>query len=133
MLFTESVQTHRRNEYLDITPLINKAIEKSRVKEGIVVIFCPHTTAAITINENADPDVLGDLSQTLSELIPEQGNYDHAEGNSDAHLKSTLTGVSETVIIEKGRLLLGTWQSIYFCEHDGPRNRTLHIKILGTP
>ncbi len=121
-----SVKTNSRNELVDITSEIEKLVNE--IEEGVCFIFVPHTTAAVTINENADPDVKSDILKKLSDLIPEHDDYRHSEGNSDAHLKSSLMGFSETVIIKNGSLVLGTWQSIYFCEFDGPRNRKIIIK-----
>ncbi|MBL8025437.1 MAG: YjbQ family protein [Fibrobacteres bacterium] len=130
MLTTETIKTRSRNEWVDITALVEAAVVKSGIKDGIVVVFCPHTTAGISINENADPTVPRDLTRKMSELIPQHDDYDHSEGNSDSHLKSSLVGAQETVIISNGKLLLGTWQSIYFCEFDGPRSRKIHIKVV---
>ena len=128
---TVSIRTHQRNEMLDITSQIASAIIKNGIENGIAIVFCPHTTAGITINENADPDVTHDILLTLDELLPQmRRGYRHAEGNSDAHVKSSLVGASETIIIENGQLKLGTWQGIYFCEFDGPRNRRFHIHIM---
>jgi len=126
-----TVKTDKRNEFVKITSLVSECVSKSGVSEGIAVVFCPHTTAGITINENADPDVLADMVMKTSELI-EHGDeqYRHGEGNSDSHLKSTLTGASETVIIRQGRLQLGTWQGIYLAEFDGPRTRGVYVKIV---
>ncbi|MEN6383900.1 MAG: secondary thiamine-phosphate synthase enzyme YjbQ [Phycisphaerales bacterium] len=127
-----AVGTNSRNQMIDITEKVQNAVQKSGITQGSVLIFCPHTTGAITINENADPDVVHDVLLTLSELIPQdRRGYRHNEGNSDSHVKSSLVGCSETVIINNGRLLLGTWQGIYFCEFDGPRNRTVNIQITG--
>lgn len=126
------VETNNRNQMLDITDDVQNIISKSGITQGTVIIFCPHTTGAITINENADPDVVGDMLLTLSEIIPaNRKGYQHSEGNSDAHVKSSLVGCSETVIIKDGKMLLGTWQGIYFCEFDGPRRRTVKIQITG--
>ena len=122
-----SVKTNRRNEFVDITHKIESLIGKTN--EGTVTIFVPHTTAALTINENADRTVKSDLLRKLSGLIPEHDNYDHAEGNSDSHLKASLFGNSLTIIIKNNKLLLGTWQSIYFCEFDGPRNRKVLVNF----
>lgn len=129
---TISVKTHRRNEMIDITSEVSAAIAKSGIKVGTAIIFCPHTTAGITINENADPDVTHDILLTLDELLPQlRKGYRHAEGNSDAHVKSSLVGASETVLIQNGQMQLGTWQGIYFCEFDGPRNRQVYLQISG--
>lgn len=127
-----AVETNARNQMLDITDEVQKIIHKSGISQGTVIIFCPHTTGAITINENADPDVVHDVLLTLSEIIPaNRKGYRHSEGNSDSHVKSSLVGCSETVIINDGKMLLGTWQGIYFCEFDGPRRRTVKIQISG--
>lgn len=114
----------------NITRQVASAISKSEVEEGLAVVFCPHTTAAITINENADPDVVHDLLLGLDAAFPDRGDFRHGEGNSAAHLKSSCVGASETVIIEGGRPLLGTWQGVYFCEFDGPRHRRFHVKVM---
>ncbi len=125
------VKTRKRNELICITEQVAGCVLKSNVREGVAVVFCPHTTAGITINENADPDVASDMVMKLSKLI-EHGDpeYLHGEGNSDSHVKSTLTGASETIIISRGRLALGTWQGIYFAEFDGPRTRSVYVKII---
>jgi secondary thiamine-phosphate synthase enzyme len=127
-----SVQTKRRVEMIDITSEVAQAVRESGAGRGIAVVFVPHTTAAVTINENADPDVPADILAKLSELIPERGAWRHVEGNSDAHLKSSLVGASETVIVDGGRLVLGTWQSLFFCEFDGPRNRRVYVTVIKT-
>ncbi|HNX80950.1 MAG TPA: secondary thiamine-phosphate synthase enzyme YjbQ [Candidatus Omnitrophota bacterium] len=126
-----AIHTAKRVEFIDITALVSNALKKTKRADGMCVIFCPHTTAGLTINENADPAVAGDIAVRLSELIPENAGYRHAEGNSDAHIKSSLFGSSVTVIVEKSRLMLGTWQGIYFCESDGPRQREVWVKIIG--
>lgn len=126
------VITKSRNQMLDITDKVQSIVAKSGIKNGDVIVYCPHTTAAITINENADPDVVYDLLATLSELVPaDKPSYRHSEGNSDAHCKSSIIGCSKQLIIENGRLLLGTWQGIYFCEFDGPRSRKVHVQTRG--
>lgn len=130
MLKIISVNTHNRTEMLDITAEIQQVVEESNQKEGLCCIFVPHTTAAITINENADPSVLEDILQELGKVIPFKNNYRHLEGNSAAHIKSSLMGSSISVIIEKGQLKLGTWQGICFCEFDGPRTRKVWIKLI---
>lgn len=127
---TLSVKTDSHTQMKDITRLIQDEVRKSGVKDGLCVVFTPHTTAAVTINENADPDVVRDLNMELGKIIPWEDGYHHIEGNSAAHLKSSLVGASEYVIIEDGRLLLGTWQGIYFCEYDGPRSRKVIVKIM---
>ncbi|MFH1823708.1 MAG: secondary thiamine-phosphate synthase enzyme YjbQ [Candidatus Firestonebacteria bacterium] len=130
MIYEISVQTTSRTQFKDITDDIQKVIIKSKAKEGICFIFIPHTTAGITINENADPSVREDIIEKLADVIPENSNYSHAEGNSDAHIKASMVGFSQTVFIEEGKLLLGTWQGIYFCEFDGPRTRKVMVKII---
>ena len=127
---TLHVRTDRHTQMKDITDQVRQAVRDSGVQEGLCVVFTPHTTAAISINENADPDVVRDLNMELGKIIPWEDGYHHMEGNSAAHLKSSLVGASEQIIIEEGRLLLGTWQGIYFCEYDGPRQRRVHVKIL---
>ncbi len=129
MLKTFTIKTHNRIEFVDITNLVSDFVKEIGVKSGICTIFIPHTTAGITINENADPDVKTDINTHLSKLIPNSNSFLHAEGNSDAHIKAGLLGFSQTVIIENNSLLLGIWQDIYFCEFDGARNRKFHVKI----
>ena len=124
------VKTNQRAEMIDITSLIQGIVNQHAVKDGICYIFVPHTTAGVTINENADPDVMRDILMELGRLIPRSGDYRHREGNSDAHIKASLFGASESIFLENGKLLLGTWQSIYFCEFDGPRTRNIFVKIL---
>ena len=121
------LETHFRSEMIDITAAIQKAIHEEKIEKGICLVYTPHTTAAITINENADPDVPRDILAALDRAVPFSANYRHAEGNSAAHVKSSLVGASEMVIIENGRLVLGTWQSIFFCEFDGPRQRKIWV------
>jgi len=125
-----SVTTGSQMEFLDITSQIGQLVARSGIQDGLVFLFVPHTTAAVTINEHADPDVVTDMLGSLDRLIPLQDNYLHGEGNSAAHLKSSLVGASETVAVVNGRLQLGTWQGIYFCEFDGPRPRKLNVKII---
>jgi len=129
-LFKFSVTTRKMQEFVDITYLIHEAIEKSGVKDGIAVVFCPHTTAGITINENADPDVVRDIITALDKVFPIVGDYKHFEGNSHSHLKSSYIGAEKTLIINEGKLILGTWQSVYFCEFDGAREREVFVKVL---
>ena len=129
-LFQFSISTRKSQEFMDITYLINEAIEKSDVQNGIAVVYCPHTTAGITINENGDPDVVRDILSTLNKVFPVQGDYRHFEGNSHAHIKSSYMGAEKTIIIDEGKLLLGTWQSVYFCEFDGPRSRKVFVKVI---
>lgn len=128
---TFTVHSRQRVELLDITEQVRAAIHADGLREGLAVIYTPHTTAAITINENADPDVARDLVTTLNRLVPFDDGYRHAEGNSAAHVKSTLVGASETLIVTDGAPVLGTWQGVYFCEFDGPRQRQVHIKVVG--
>jgi secondary thiamine-phosphate synthase enzyme len=124
------VKTDRREQLLDITSRLQQLVNETGVTSGLLTVFIPHTTAAVTINENADPDVARDILYKLNKEIPQQDGYHHAEGNSDSHLKASLFGSSETIIIENGRLCLGTWQGVYFCEFDGPRSRKAWVKIL---
>lgn len=129
---TIAVSTRRRCELVDITEQVAEVVRGSAVRSGQVTVYTPHTTAAITINENADPDVVHDILLTLEKMIPQHlPGYRHGEGNSDAHVKSSLVGCSERILLENSRLLLGTWQGIYFCEFDGPRSRKVHIQVLG--
>ena len=130
MLIKLDVITKQHTEMQDITRLIQKAVSDSGVKDGICTVFVPHTTAAVTINENADPDVVKDFTKEINKIVPWEDGYLHMEGNSAAHLKSSMIGFSEQIIIDNGRLVLGTWQGIYFCEYDGPRHRKVYIKIL---
>lgn len=129
MLKILNIKSKSKTEFIDITDDIHEAIKEAGVKSGICCIYAPHTTAGITINEGADPSVKRDILTTLNKLIPFEGNYQHMEGNSAAHIKSTIVGVSQFIIIEEGKALLGTWQSIYFCEFDGPRHRRVIVKI----
>jgi len=125
-----SVKTRERTELIDITSDINQLIQKSGIDQGLCILYVPHTTAAVTINESADPSVKSDILMILNQIIPWEANYRHLEGNSPAHIKSTLVGPSELIAIENRRLVLGTWQGIFFCEFDGPRNRKLHVRIV---
>jgi len=130
-IIRETVRTRARNEIVDVTPRVAEAVRARSVQDGMVVAFVPHTTAGITINENADPDVKSDMLQKLSTLVPKhEPYYEHGEGNSDSHVKTALVGNSVTVLVEDGRLVLGTWQGVYFCEFDGPRQRELLIKVV---
>ncbi len=126
---TINVKTAKRCEFVDITREVQRSVSKSGTSSGIALIFVPHTTAGITINENADPDVVRDLVFALERAVPDSG-FAHIEGNSDAHTKTLMTGTSVSVIIEDSRLVLGTWQSVYLCEYDGPRQRKVYIKII---
>jgi secondary thiamine-phosphate synthase enzyme len=125
-----SVKTRERTELVDVTSDINQLIQKSGTDQGLCMLYVPHTTAAVTINESADPSVKSDMLMILNKIIPWEANYRHLEGNSAAHIKSTLVGSSELIAIENRKLVLGTWQGIFFCEFDGPRNRKLHVKIF---
>lgn len=127
---TLTIRTRERMEMIDITSLVQNLVDRSGVEQGICMVFVPHTTAAVTINENADPDVRRDIITHLSRLIPREGSFRHGEGNSDSHIKVSLTGVSQLVTIENGHLDLGTWQSLFFCEFDGPRRRRCNVKIV---
>lgn len=124
-----TVKTGRRIDMVDITAEVRRAVKESGVIDGICHVFVPHTTAAVTINENADPDVVKDIEAHMAKLIPKDAGFSHAEGNSDGHIKSSLFGASETVFVEGGVLVLGTWQGIYLCEFDGPRSRNVLIKV----
>ena len=129
---TFRISSKSRNQFIDITGEVNSVVGKSGINDGDVIVYCPHTTAAITINENADPSVTHDILLTLSELIPpDRAGYRHSEGNSDAHAKSSIVGCSEQVLLEGGKLVLGTWQGIFFCEFDGPRGRSVIIQVRG--
>ena len=128
---TESVRTGSRSQMLDITDVVQRQVAHHQIRSGLAIVCIPHTTAAVTINENADPDVQHDLLRKLDELIPQQEPYyRHNEGNSDSHVKTSLVGNSATVLIEEGRLVLGTWQGIYLCEFDGPRQRQVMVKLV---
>jgi secondary thiamine-phosphate synthase enzyme len=117
-------------DFIDITREISKIVKESEATDGVCFVFIPHTTAAIAINENADPDVVSDIKKEIEKIVPFDDNYRHSEGNSAAHIKASLFGSSETILIENGKLLLGTWQGIYFCEFDGPRTRKVFVKII---
>jgi secondary thiamine-phosphate synthase enzyme len=125
-----SLSTRQQTECIDITRKVEEHLLKEGVSEGLAVIFVPHTTAGITINEGADPHVQEDFLRTLNQVIPFKGAYRHGEGNSPAHIKTSLVGSSVTVFVESGRLVLGTWQSIFFCEFDGPRTRRVLVKFI---
>ena len=129
MLFEYSLSAPRENLY-NITPQVREAVSKSGIADGIAVVFCPHTTAGITINENADPDVVHDLLIGLDKAYPDRAEFRHGEGNSAAHLKASAMGSSVTVIIDNGNLVLGIWQGIYFCEFDPPRSRRFYVKVI---
>ncbi len=130
MLSDINIKTRSQIEFIDITSQVQGVIDKLGINEGICSVYVPHTTAAVTINENADPDVVRDIITRLNEIVPLNGNYRHTEGNSAAHIKASIIGPSESVFIKDGRLILGTWQSIFFCEFDGPRSRRVLVKIV---
>ena len=130
MIQTFQVKTSKQTEFIDITHSVQEAVKKTGVAEGICFIFIPHTTAAVTINENADPSVSLDIIMELNKVVPFQDRYQHLEGNSPAHIKASLIGCSQTVFVESGKLALGTWQGIFFCEFDGPRNRKVYVKVI---
>ncbi len=133
-MITFNVKSGKRSELIDIDRQARQALQELGAGDGVATVFTPHTTAAITINENADPGVCRDLVATLQELVPaDQPHFTHGEGNSDSHLKSSLVGCSEQVIVENGRMALGTWQSLYFCEFDGPRTRKVHVTFTPAP
>jgi secondary thiamine-phosphate synthase enzyme len=125
-----NVRSRSRIEFIDITEMVQDVVKEAAIEKGICYLYVPHTTAGITINEGADPSVQRDIQNTLSRIIPHELNYAHREGNADAHIKSTLVGTSVNVIIDEGKLLLGTWQSIFFCDFDGPRHRRIAIKFI---
>ena len=127
---TISVKTHAQTEMIDITTEVQSALQAMGIQDGVCLLYVPHTTAAVTINESADPSVRQDIMMALNQIVPWKAPYQHMEGNSPAHVKSSLVGASELVAVEKGRMVLGTWQGIFFCEFDGPRTRKLHIKVL---
>ncbi|HOT37331.1 MAG TPA: secondary thiamine-phosphate synthase enzyme YjbQ [Candidatus Latescibacteria bacterium] len=127
---TFSVPTRRKNEMIDITGAVFDIVRQRGIKSGICTVFVPHTTAAVTINENADPDVPRDILVAFERIVPRDGDYAHSEGNSPAHLKALLTGSSVTVAVETGNIQLGTWQGIFLCEFDGPRNRQVRVSVL---
>ena len=129
MLTTVNIRSKAKTEFIDITDEVQKIIRESGVKTGVCHLYVPHTTAAVTINEGADPSVKRDILATLNRVIPFDGDYHHVEGNSAAHIKSTLVGVTEVLLIEDGKPVLGTWQSVYFCEFDGPRHRRVLVRV----
>ncbi|NQT88086.1 YjbQ family protein [bacterium] len=126
-----SVATHSRVQFIDITHEVQSALDAERVIDGVCHVSIPHTTAGVTVNENADPDVTRDLIHILDQLVPHRGDYHHSEGNSDSHAKASLMGFTATVPVAAGRLVLGTWQAIYFCEFDGPRRRRCIVQAIG--
>ena len=125
-----SVKTKSRTELIDITSRVAEQVKQSGVSHGLCMLYVPHTTGAVTINESADPSVRGDIQMVLNQIVPWEASYKHLEGNSPAHVKATLVGASELVAIENGALVLGTWQGIFFCEFDGPRTRKIHVRIV---
>lgn len=129
MIKTLSVKTSSRVELIDITHQVGRVVSESKIKSGICHVYVPHTTAAVTINENADPSVRRDIITELNKIIPFDDNYSHLEGNAAAHIKSSVIGASETILIDGGSLVLGTWQGIFFCEFDGPRSRKVMVKV----
>lgn len=129
MIYEYTLATSRENMH-DITAKVREAVQKSGIEHGLCVVYCPHTTAGITINENADPDVVHDILLGLNKTFPDRVEFRHGEGNSAAHLKASCIGASETIIVQNSKLVLGIWQGIYFCEFDGPRTRRFYVKIL---
>jgi secondary thiamine-phosphate synthase enzyme len=128
-LFTLEVRSSRREELINVTGEVRAAVSRSGVSEGLCHLWVPHTTAAVCVNEAADPSVVRDILNHLRQAVPERGDYRHLEGNSDAHIKSVLVGAGETIPVQAGQLVLGTWQGVFFCEFDGPRTRRLHVKV----
>ena len=124
------IRTTEREQFVDITSRVDEALSGSGITDGAAVIYCPHTTAGLTINENADPDVVSDMLDVLGRLVPCDAGYRHCEGNADSHVKASMMGSSVTVPVRDGRLGLGTWQGVYFCEFDGPRKRRVHVQVL---
>jgi secondary thiamine-phosphate synthase enzyme len=131
-LQTIDIKSTTREEMIDVTALVRAAVKKTGVAAGLACVFCPHTTAGMTIQENSDPDVRADMLGLLRRAIPRDGggHFKHGEENSDAHIKGSLVGAQTTIVIDGGKLLLGTWQAIYFCEFDGPRERRIHVKVV---
>jgi len=127
---TFQVRTSGQSEFIDITRSVQEAVKKTGVADGVCIIFIPHTTAGVTINENADPTVVQDIIMELNKIVPFKDQYRHMEGNSPAHIKASLVGCSQMVFVESGKLVLGTWQGIFFCEFDGPRSRKVHVKVI---
>lgn len=133
MKTTLTVKTHAKTELIDITAEIQQWVRSQGITEGLCLLYVPHTTAAVTINENADPSVPADMLMVLNKIVPWEAGYRHLEGNSPAHVKATLVGASEMIAIENGSLVLGTWQGLFFCEFDGPRTRSLHVRLFKDP
>lgn len=130
-IYKYGVSTKKAQQFIDITHLIEESLDKSGINDGIITVYCPHTTAGITINENADPDVVRDILLGLDKAFPVHGDYRHFEGNSHAHIKASVMGASCNLLVANGNLILGRWQSVYFCEFDGPRNRDVLIRVSG--
>lgn len=130
MLIRLKVSTGSRVEFQDITSHVQGAVTSSGIKDGLCHVFVPHTTAGVTVNEHADPSVVTDISEQLSRIVPQHGNYHHLEGNAPAHIRTSLVGNSQMLLVEGGRLLLGTWQGLFLCEFDGPRQRTVLVKVI---
>ncbi len=128
-----SVKTRERTQLVDITAQVSKLVADAKVAQGLCMLYVPHTTAAVTINESADPSVRQDILMILNRIVPWQAEYRHLEGNSPAHVKATVVGPSELIAIESQQLVLGTWQGIFFCEFDGPRNRKVHVRVMDQP
>jgi secondary thiamine-phosphate synthase enzyme len=128
---TVRVKTDRRTQLVDVTTEVERVVTASRVASGVCYVYVPHTTAAVTINEHADPDVATDLQGVFDRLVPHAGPYRHGEGNSDSHAKAVLVGASQVIFVERERLALGPWQGVFFCEFDGPRERKMYVKVVG--
>jgi len=126
------VTTHVRTELLDITDKVKDAVAQSKVSSGMCFVYVPHTTAAVTVNESYDSDVARDITAALSKLVPHRGGYAHSEGNADAHIKAAMVGSCQAIPVEEGRLALGRWQGVFFCEFDGPRQRRVHVQVLSS-
>ena len=124
------VRTQRRTQLVDVTDMVSRAVAKAGVGSGVCYVFVPHTTAGVMINEHFDPDVAGDLEGVFDRLVPHAGPYRHAEGNSDSHAKAAMTGTSQVIFVEEGKLALGQWQGVFFCEFDGPRDRKIWVKVI---
>jgi secondary thiamine-phosphate synthase enzyme len=130
MIQTLQVRSSKQTEFIDITRIVQEIVQRAGVREGLCILYVPHTTAGVTINENADPSVPRDILMEFDKIVPFEDRYQHAEGNSPAHIKSSLIGCSQTLFIESGKLFLGTWQGIFFCEFDGPRSRQVYVKAI---
>lgn len=133
MIRVIELRTDKRNQMVDVTARVKEVVATSGVQEGLCILYVPHTTAAVAVNEGADPSVVEDILRQLAEIAPHDARYSHLEGNADAHIKATLIGASQTVPISGGKLLLGTWQAVFFCEFDGPRRRKLVVQVLRDP